>query len=126
VSLIKTKMLDMYETTIRDHQDLIYDGEIDKLNHHNALMKAGGKKHLHKLMGCNVGMLNCIIEGLNAVVIVFSIPINAETGSKHVADRVMEIIENIEDCFTTVDYLNSIENKDDKFVYVTAVKKYEC
>jgi hypothetical protein len=29
----------------------------------------------------------------------------------------------LEDCFVTIDYLNSVENREEKFVYITAVKK---
>jgi hypothetical protein len=69
-------------------------------------------------------MLNCEYENEDSIMMLFSIPINSEdSGSKTVAERVMEIVREIEECFTTLDYLKSIEVREDKVVYVTAIKK---
>ena len=35
----------------------------------------------------------------------------------------MRIVGEIEECFTTLDYIKSEEVKEDKFVYITVVKK---
>jgi hypothetical protein len=58
---------------------------------------------------------------------VFSIPVNTpeETGAKNVAERVMDIIENMERILITLDYAHSKEVKEDKFIYITIVKKLE-
>ena len=69
-------------------------------------------------------MFNCKYDDKDAVLMLFSIPINSkEVGSKHISERVMEVIENVEECFTTVDFSSSREVKEDKFVYMVVVKK---
>ena len=76
------------------------------------------------MMGNNVCMFNNSIDGSDAVMMLFSIPINSnETGAKNIAERVMEVIAGVEDCFVTTDYVKSEEVKEDKFVYITVVKK---
>jgi hypothetical protein len=65
-------------------------------------------------------------EGKNAVLFVFSMPINLNSDNgenKHISERVIDVVRILEECFVTIDYLNSIENREEKFVYITAVKK---
>jgi hypothetical protein len=86
--------------------------------------KAAAKDRLFKIKGNNVCMFNCEYEGQDAVKMVFFIPINSEdSGAKNIAERVMEIVECIETCFVTLDSLNSEEVKEDKYIYITAIKK---
>ena len=117
--------MEIYQKTRDDHKNLRYDNDLDVINHYNAIMTAGMERHIFKMMGCNMCMLNCTYKEKESALMIFSVPINEETGSKAIADRVMEIVENIEDCFITVEYITSVENKDDNFVYVTAIKSYE-
>jgi len=86
--------------------------------------KAAANEKLFRLMGNNIFMFNCDYKGKEAVMIVFSIPINTseESGAKSVAERVMQIVEETEKCFITLDSIKSEEVKEDKFVYVTAIK----
>ena len=120
------KILQVYTETISsDNPDLKYNVDIDKINHFNVFMKVGSIDAIHKVLGCNVCMLNCEWADDPAIMIIFSIPIVTKVGNKQMADRVMEIIENIEKTFVTVDYTNSREVKEDKFVYITIIKKIE-
>jgi len=121
-SYIRDKLNEIFENTIES--DLKYEGDIVNIKYYDLFVKAVAKKQLHKLMGNNLCMFNCEYEGKDAVMILFSIPINSrETGGKSIAERVMEILVSIEDCFTTLDTVKSEEVKEDKFVYVTAIKK---
>ena len=67
-------------------------------------------------------MFNCVYEGNESVVVIFSIPANDESSSKSIADKVMEVIELAEKCFTTLDHADSKAVNDEKFVYVTVIK----
>ena len=121
-SIIQERTMEIFNQTLCYKKDLIYSGEVAEINHFNMLTKAGINDSLYKLMGCNMCMLNCKYEEKPGILIIFSIPINETTGSKLIADRVMEIIENMEECFTTIDYMQSKEQKDEKFIYVTIIK----
>lgn len=122
MSKVQEKIKDIYNSVIETN-DLRYDGTFNDLDYFGLFCKAGAKDRMYKLLGCNVCMFNCIYEDEDSVMILFSIPQNSETGSKHIADKVMEIIECMERCFINIDYTDSKEIKHDKFIYVTVIKK---
>jgi len=122
--IMKSKTLEVFKETLEnDDPELIYEGDVETINHFNLLMKAGSLDVINKILGCNMCMMNYRYDNDPAILIIFSIPIVSKIGNKQMADRVMEIVENVEKCFITVDYTNSKEVKDDKFVYITIVKK---
>jgi hypothetical protein len=119
---VKEKLREVFDTTIE--LGIKYDGEYKSINYYNLFCQAGAKDQLYELMGNNMCMFNYSFKGEDAVMIIFSIAINPnETGAKSIADRVMEVIGNIEECFITIDYTKSEEIKEDKVVYVTTIKK---
>ena len=123
--VLQKKLFDIFESTIKERSNFKYNGNLEELNHFNLLIEAGTKNALFKMFGCDMCMVNFDYNEKPAVVMIFSIPVNSEVGNKLIADRVMEIIENIENCFTTVDYSHSKEQKLDKFIYLTIVKVIE-
>lgn len=118
------KLKEVFENTVES--DLRYDGDIDNINFYDLFCKAASKDNLYQIMGNNACMYNLRTKGgRDAILMAFSIPINTpeESGSKNIAERVMEIVTTCEEAFTTLDYIKSIEVKEDKFVYVVAIKK---
>lgn len=102
------------------------DLNIDNIEYYNLFCKAAAKNSLFKLFGNNVCLFNTNYKGKDSLVTIFSIPINSdESGAKGVAERVMEVVEALETCFVTLDYVKSEEVKEDKFVYVTVIKNIE-
>ena len=71
----------------------------------------------------NTCMFNFVHENQDSVIVIFSIPNGEESSTKYVADKVMDIVELGESIFITLDYINSKEIKDEKFIYVTIIKK---
>lgn len=121
-SHVKEKLREIFDTTIE--LGIKYDGSHKSIDYYNLFVQAASKDQMHKLMGNNMCMVNYSFNGDDAIMMLFSIPINPnETGAKSIADRVMEVIANIEDCFITTDYTKSEEVKEDKVVYVTTIKK---
>lgn len=105
--------------------DLKYEGSHKSLDYFNLFCKASANQNVNKIYGNNVCMFNYTFESTDAILILFSIPINTEetSGSKNIAERVMEIITLVEKTFTTTDYVQSEEVKEDKFIYITIIKK---
>jgi hypothetical protein len=102
------------------------DINIDNIEYYNLFCKAAAKNNLFKLFGNNICLFNTTYQGKDALATLFSIPINSEeSGAKGVAERVMEVVEALESCFVTLDYVKSEEVKEDKFVYVTIIKNIE-
>lgn len=120
---VKKKMTDLFEQVIESN--LKYDVDIEDINYFNLFCKAVSKNATHKMVNSDMCMFNYVFEGADSMLIVFSIPINSpeESGQKSIADRVMRIVKLLEDSFVKLDFLTSEEVKEDKVVYVTAVKK---
>lgn len=115
------KLKDIFEATIEN--GLNYEGELSKIDF-SIFSKAATKDKLYRISGNNVCSLNGKLDGEDVVVIIFSIPINStETGSKTIAERVMDIVEVLENAFIKLDYLKSNEVPEDKVIYVVAAKK---
>lgn len=123
MDIIQDRLRNIFQDTI--NTDLRYNGTIENIDYFNLCCQAASKDATYRIMGSNFFMFNFVYESDNAILMIFSIPINSDSGTKHIAERVMEIIENTEKCFITLDYSCSKEVKDDKFVYVTIVKKYD-
>lgn len=105
-----------------------YDGSIEDINFYNLMFKAGTKKMLESWGDSNVCAYKYNYKTINSILILIGIPINSEketATSKNIAERIMDIINDAELCFTTLDYNTSIENKKDKFIYITLIKKIE-
>lgn len=124
MSHVKERLKEIFENTIES--GVKYEGGHKSIEYYNLFCKAASKDQLFKLMGNNLCMFNCSFNGKDAVMMLFSIPINSnEMGAKSIAERVIEVIANVEDCFVTTDYTKSEEIKEDKFVYVTVIKTVE-
>lgn len=122
MSHVKGRLIEIFESTIESGQ--IYDGPYDSPEYYNLFCKAAGKDQLFKLMNNNLCMFNCKYKDEDSVMMIFSIPINSgDTGAKNIAERVMRVITEIEECFITLDFVKSEEVKEDKFIYVIAIKK---
>jgi len=119
---VKDRLKEVFENTV--DTGIKYEGSVESPEYYSLFCKAAAKDQLHKLMGNNLCMFNCSYDNSDSVMIIFSIPINSqESGAKNVAERVMEVIGGVEECFVTLDHVKSEEVKEDKFVYVTAIKK---
>jgi hypothetical protein len=70
-------------------------------------------------------MFNTQYEGEDAILMIYSIPINSpeDAGAKSIAERVIEIVSETEKCFTTLDYAKEEKVEEDKVVYVLIVKR---
>ena len=121
-SHVKERLKEIFENTIESGSK--YDGSVDIPEAYRLFCKAAANDQLFQLMGNNLCMFNCQMEGKDVVMMLFSIPINSseEAGAKNVAERVMEVVESSEECFITLDNVKTEPVQEDKFVYVTVVK----
>jgi hypothetical protein len=119
---VQDKLKEIFDNTVDG--GIIYDGTHDSPEYYSLFCKAAANDQLFKLMGNNLCMFNCKYDDADSVMMIFSIPINAkESGAKNIAERVMRVLGEIEECFTTLDFVKSEEVKEEKFVYIVAVKK---
>src|SRR4030042_2233811 len=114
-------LLERYESTIKN--GVKFEGNLDEIDYFKTFSKADAKKQMFKMHGCNVCMLS---YGDDYVLIIFAVPIRSVVEgdeNKHVSERLMEIIKNIEDVFICVDSMTANEVKEDKVIYLTILKK---
>lgn len=119
---IRERLKEIFESTIES--GLKYEGNANTLDYYEVFCKAASNDQLFHLMGNNVCMFNYKQDNKDAVMIIFFISINnpEESGSKNIADRVMQVVRETEKCFISLDSVQSKEIKEDKFVYVTIIK----
>ena len=121
----RDRLKEIFESTVES--GLLYDGKFERIEYYNLFCKAASKDQLWQVLGNNICAFYYTLDEQDSILLVFSIPINTpeETGAKNVAERVMEIIGNMERILITLDYAYSKEVKEDKFIYITIVKKLE-
>lgn len=119
------RLRQIFDSTIES--GISHSGDIENLDYYSLLCKATSSNQLYKLFSCNLTMFNYTFEGSDAVLIIFSIPISlnsdVQSDNRHISERIMTVLKLIEDCFSTVDYMNLKNIKEDKFQYMTVVKK---
>jgi hypothetical protein len=122
--VIKNKLLKIFNDTI-NNPDWEYDEKIEDVNHYNLFCKAlSDDKKNFKMLGSIMSMFNYQYQDCKSVLMLFSIH-NAsnETSTKNISEKVMDIARNLENTFVTLDYLSPIEVKEEKYIYILAVKK---
>jgi len=121
----KEKLLNIFESTI-ETEDLRYTGSFNEIDYYSLMCKAASRDLLYTLENCNVCMFNCLYNDSESIIMMISIPIvidNKDGKSKHIAERIMDVVELLENSFVTIDYMSSNEIKEEKFVYLIAIKK---
>jgi len=119
----KEKIVELFDKTVKNGE--VYDGDLENVNYF-ALMCKAKEDYMFKIGQCNGCMFKYKYDGKTSVLFIFSMPINLNPDNgdvKHISERVIDIVRMLEDCFVTIDYLNSVESREDKFVYITAVKR---
>lgn len=117
----KDILMGYVESTVKS--GVKFENDLASINYFKTFGKAGENKQMFKMFGCNVCMFN---YGEDSVLIIFSIPLKSSVEgdeNKHVSERMMDIVKNIEDIFTTVDSMSVEEVKEDKVFYLTIIKK---
>lgn len=123
----KERLRQIFETTI--DSGILYNGNINEIDFYALLCKSTSNNQLYKVLSCNLSMFNYQYENEDSVLIIFSIPSSLNVDkvpnqeNKHISERIMDILQLVEECFITVDYMDLKTIKEDKFVYMTIVKK---
>lgn len=136
---IKDLITELYDTTT-DSEDFL-EGDIEKIDYCKLLYKATAENRIRKVRSLNTCMFNCEFEGVDAVMILFAIPINFEdiesesiqtttdkqssqsTKEKNMAEKIMLIIKKTEELFITLDDIKLQTKPEEKFTYLRIIKK---
>jgi len=114
------KYIDIFLKTVE--KGIEYEGEIEKLNILNT-----DPDKLHKINSNHVTMFKFKHQDKDSVLIFVCLPINSKketSTSKSVAERVMNVIKDMEIAFTYLDY-NSSNTDSNAFIYLKMIKTYD-
>lgn len=117
------RLQDIYDSTIESETKVKID--IKEIDYYSLLCNSIGNNKMHKMFNCNICSFNCEFEGEDSVIMIFAVPLSTQSENvdkKHSSERVMDIIKVVEETFK-VDYMNFKEVKEDKFAYLTIIKK---
>jgi len=123
-TLPKERLRQIFESTIDSGEK--YCGNVDEIDYYSLLCKSTANNQLYKIFSCNLFMYNYTYKEDDAVLMVFSIPLSLSDNSqenKHVSERIFDVLKIVEECFVTVDFMDLKTVKEDKFLYMTIVKK---
>jgi len=120
---MKGKLLSMFKKA-SESNDLL-ETPLDKINCYKLLCD----EKVKFIENIHVVMFKYIYEGQDSVLMFFALPINLNKESKnidsvkHISERIIDLIEDIEHELVTIDFMDLREEKKDKMVYIIAIKK---
>lgn len=123
------KLRELYNKTIES--DFKYEGKLSNIDYFSAICKATANDQMIKFQGSNLSMFNYRFDNIDAILMIFSIPISDENSDnnnnkkKHITERIMNIITELEKFFITLDYVDCKQVKEEKFSYLTVVKNID-
>ena len=123
MKIIKEKITKIFQSTYMDLPNLKYTKVLPELDYFKILFVCEYEKNVHKIMGCDLYMMNCNFQEQPSVMILFSIPTCKKGRNKETSDKIIEIIKMIEECYTTLDFTHDDESEPTKSIYVTVIKK---
>jgi len=118
----RDKIKEVYLKTV--DSEIVYDGKVENVDYYNIFCRAASEECLYKYKDNNFCSFNFKYQNKDSVLIIFSIPLsnNGKKLNKHITERIMDIVRDIEQCLVKVDFTNCENNKDDKMVYLTFIK----
>jgi hypothetical protein len=123
-NVIKNKLTKIFDDTLNS-PDWKYDGKVEDINCYSLFCTAlSDDKKNYKMLSSVMSMFNCYYQECKSVLMLFSIYNSSnETSAKNISEKVMDIARNLENTFVTIDYLSTLEVKEEKYIYVIAAKK---
>ena len=117
------KLKEVFESTVES--DVKCNTKIDDIDYSKLFVKAGENNTLFTFFGHDLYTFNYVYNDKDCVMMIFRIPVNSsEKNSKGIAEKIMELVNIIETCFTITEYLR-VSEKEEKFIYLTVIKEVE-
>lgn len=116
----RDRIKEIFDKTIES--DLSYNGKIENVDYYNIFCKAAANEALYKYNGNSFCCFNYSYIKKDSVYIIFSIPLSIENENRHITERIMEVIKDVEECLIEIQYVNCVESKDDKVIYLSFIK----
>lgn len=116
----KNRLKQIFETTI--DSGLKYSGDINEIDFYSLICTSTANNNLYRIINCNVVMFNCEYKNEESILMIFSIPLTLNDDTKHISERIIDVLKLVEDCFITVDFMDLKNVKEDKFYYMIVIK----
>lgn len=100
---------------------------INSIDYFSVIYEGVRDKKGFIILNCNACMFKYKYKDEDSIIIIFQIPSpsnpESKEDSRHISQKVMELLKISEDCFINLDYTDLKEVKEDKFHYLTVIKK---
>lgn len=120
------RLNELYNKTL--DSDFKYDGKLNNIDYFSAICKATSNDQMIKFKGSNLFLFNYRYNNKDSILMIFAIPLSSDNNDnkpKHITERIMGIIQILEEFFITLDYTECKQVKEEKFSYLTVVKHIE-
>lgn len=103
--------------------------KLDEIDYYSVMCRGVAENKWYKFSGCNLTMFRYDYQGKDAAIMFFAIPAqsnaNGKEETKHLSQKVLDLVKIIEDAFIKVDYMDFKTIKEDKYSYLVAIKSSE-
>lgn len=119
------KLNELYNKTLES--DLRFDGKLNNIDYFSLICKATSNDHMIKFKDSNLSMFNYRFNNYDSILMLFSIPLTDNSGNKkkHITEKIMNIIKILEQFFIILDHTECRQIKEEKFAYLTIIKKID-
>lgn len=123
------KLNELFNKTL--DSDLKFEGKLNNMDYFSLICKATSNNQMIKFKDSNLCMFNYRYNNQDCILMIFSIPIsdnsdnNKPNKNKHITERIMDIVKLLEEFFITLDYTHNKQVKEEKFSYLTVIKKID-
>ena len=105
----------------------VLDSMLENLDYYNIKYRAIRENRYFKMLNCDLCLYKYKYKDEDCIILIYSIPSpsnpEAKEDSRHLSQKVMELLKIIEDCFITVDYIDLKDVIEDKFNYLVVIKR---
>jgi hypothetical protein len=117
------KLKEVFDETIES--EVKCNTPIEQIDYSKLFVKAGENNTLFTFFGYDLYTFNYTYKDKDCILMIFRMPINSiEFTSKGIAEKIMDLVNIIENCFVITQYLR-VSEKEDKFIYLTVIKEVE-
>lgn len=121
VKILQNKLLQVFNDTLQNGIEL--NKNLDEIDGFYDFTKAEYNK-MNKFLSSNLCAFRYKYKEKESVLLLFAVPVNStDPKSKHVSERIIEIIKYLEETFISLEYLTVISQE--KHNYIVAIKSFE-
>jgi hypothetical protein len=122
----KKRLMDFFNDAKLDN-NVLECINLDEIDYYSTFCKALASNKVFRVMNCSLCLFKYNYYHKDSIIMIFSIPSpsnpEAKDDTRHISQKVMELLKLAEDTFITLDYIDLKDVKEDKFNYLMIIKE---